>query len=153
MSGRARVRPALLAGLAVLLVTLSGRGSDGVTPAPLQASMAQAFSHLYVQQQVALGNARTSLDRLHTKARCRKGTPATVQQGAGSDWLCAVTYLVAGPATPVVARYTVTVQTNGCYSADGDGPASVNGARTITGPRYEQVINPLRLIDGCFPLD
>jgi hypothetical protein len=61
-----------------------------------------------------------------------------------------VTYLVAGPSTPVIARYNVNVQTDGCYAADGDGPASVNGSRTITGPHYRQLVNPLWLIDSCF---
>jgi hypothetical protein len=28
----------------------------------------------------------------------------------------------------------------------------VNGSPTITGPHYEQVINPLSLIDGCFDI-
>jgi hypothetical protein len=50
----------------------------------------------------------------------------------------------------VIAKYNVDVQTDGCYAADGDGPASVNGSPTVTGPGYRQLINPLALIDGCF---
>ena len=57
---------------------------------------------------------------------------------------------MAGPGYPVIAKYNVDVQTDGCYAADGDGPASVNGSPTITGPHYQQLVNPLSLIDGCF---
>ena len=74
-----------------------------------------------------------------------------MQDGSGT-WLCQITYLVAGPGYPVIAKYNVDVQTDGCYAADGDGPASVNGSPTITGPRYVQVTNPLWLIDGCFDI-
>ena len=52
----------------------------------------------------------------------------------------------------MIAKYKVDVQTDGCYAADGDGPASVNGSPTITGPHYQQVNNPLALIDGCFDI-
>ena len=89
---------------------------------------------------------------LHTRASCQRGgTPATPQNGSG-NWLCLITYQVAGPGYPVIAKYKVDVQTDGCYAADGDGPASVNGSPTITGPHYQQVTNPLALIDGCFDI-
>jgi ABC-2 type transport system permease protein len=85
-----------------------------------------------------------------TSSVCLKGTPATVQSGSGDDWVCDVRYFVDGIGVPVTAVYDVNVQTDGCYAADGDGPSSVNGSPTITGPHYQQVINPLALIDGCF---
>ncbi len=138
--------------LAVLLCAVGGCGSTGISPAPLQTSIARAFANLYVQQQVTMGNPRPTLASLQSRAHCQKGTRATAQTGPGNDWVCRVTFLVAGPATPVVARYNVNVHTDGCYAADGDGPASVNGSRTITGAHYEQVQNPLWLINGCFPL-
>jgi hypothetical protein len=150
--GAVRVRAAGVAGAAVaaLLLTLSGCGSGtGVTPGRLQASISHAFANLYVLQQVRQGNPRPHAASLHSRASCQKGTQADAQEGAGS-WLCAITYLVAGPGYPVVAKYNVQVQTDGCYAADGDGPASVNGSPTITGPHFRQVVNPLRLIDGCF---
>lgn len=101
-------------------------------------------------QQVESGNPRPAVASLHSRASCQRGgTPATPQNGSG-NWLCLITYQVAGPGYPVVAKYKVDVQTDGCYAADGDGPASVNGSPTITGPHYEQLVNPLSLIDGCF---
>jgi ABC-2 type transport system permease protein len=105
-----------------------------------------------VLQQAEQGNPRPAPQSLDSRASCQKGTPATAQHGAGNDWLCEITYLVAGPATPVIARYNVNVQTDGCYAADGDGPASVNGSRLITGPHYQQLTNPLWLMDGCFDI-
>lgn len=118
----------------------------------MQAAIGQTFANLYVLQQVEQGNPRPVASRLDSRATCQKGSPATSQNGAGDDWLCQITFLVDGPATPVIARYNVNVQTDGCYAADGDGPASVNGSRTITGPRAEQLTNPLWLIDGCFDI-
>ena len=79
-----------------------------------------------------------------------KGGPTESQHGAGSDWVCYVTYLANGPGTPVRAIYDTNVQTDGCYAADGDGPTSLNGMQTVTGPGYRQVPNPLFLINGCF---
>ena len=137
-----------LAAVAVLIL-VSGCGSTGLTAAPLQASIGRTFANLYVLQQVEQGNPRPSLRSLHAHASCQRGTPATPQDGSG-NWLCLITYEVAGPGYPVIAKYKVDVQTDGCYAADGDGPASVNGSPTITGPHYATLVNPLSLIDGCF---
>ncbi|HEV2373557.1 MAG TPA: hypothetical protein VGS19_15460 [Streptosporangiaceae bacterium] len=134
---------------AMVGLTVSGCGPTGLAAGPLQTSISTAFANLYVLQQVEQGNPRPSVLSLHAHTSCQKGTPATPQDGSGV-WTCLVTYYVAGPAYPVVAKYIVDVQTDGCYAADGDGPASVNGQQTVTGPHYEQVTNPLRLIDGCF---
>lgn len=140
---------AVLGAAAVLAPVLSGCGSTGITAAPLQSSISSTFANLYVLQQADQGNPRPSLRSLHSHTGCLKGTPAMPQGGSG-NWLCYITYYPSGPAYPVIAKYKVDVQTDGCYAADGDGPASVNGSPTITGPHYQQVINPLALIDGCF---
>jgi len=146
-----RVRPALAAGAiaALTALTVSGCGSDGLSAPRLQDSISSTFAHLYVLQQAEQGNPQPSLRSLHSHASCQRGTPGTAQDGPGT-WLCLITYYVAGPAYPVVAKYKVDVQTDGCYAADGDGPASVNGSTTITGPHYRQLVNPLSLVDGCF---
>ena len=135
--------------LAILLTGCGG--STGITAGPLQASISRAFANLYALQQAEQGNPRPSPRSLHTRASCQRGTPATPQDGSG-NWLCLITYEIAGPGYPVIAKYKVDVQTDGCYAADGDGPASVNGSPTITGPHYVQLVNPLSLIDGCFDI-
>ncbi len=147
-----RARAAGAAAIAVgwLALGLSGCGSTGLTAAPLQDSISHTFANLYVLQQVEQGNPRPSARSLDSHASCQRGGSVdNVQDGSGT-WLCQITYLVAGPGYPVIAKYNVDVQTDGCYAADGDGPASVNGSPTITGPRYVQIANPLWLIDGCF---
>jgi ABC-2 type transport system permease protein len=146
-----RRAPLAVLALFPLLSLISGCGSTGISAGPLQASISRTFANLYVLQQVEQGNPRPSAASLRTRASCQKGTPGTAQNGSG-NWLCEITYLVAGPGYPVIAKYKVDVQTDGCYAADGDGPASVNGSPTITGPHYEQIINPLSLIDGCFEI-
>ena len=149
--GRRGVAPAAVALSGVLALTLSGCGSTGITAAPLETSISSTFANLYVLQQVEQGNPRPSLRSLHSHAGCQKGAPATPRNGSG-NWLCYITYYPSGPQYPVIAKYKVDVQTDGCYAADGDGPASLNGSPTITGPHYEQVINPLALVDGCFDI-
>jgi hypothetical protein len=135
---------------ALLSAGISGCGSSGLNPGPLQASIAPAFARLYVLQQVEQGNPHPSASSLHARASCQKGGTVDVTQNGPGTWLCEITYLVAGPGYPVIAKYNVDVETDGCYAADGDGPASVNGSLTITGPGYNQVINPLSKIVACF---
>lgn len=147
------VRAALVAGAAAPLLALavSGCGSTGISATPLETSISSTFANLYVLQQAEEGNPRPSLGSLHSHTGCQKGTPATPQTGSG-NWLCYITYYPSGPEYPVIAKYKVDVQTDGCYAADGDGPASVNGSPTITGLHYVQIINPLSLVDGCFDI-
>jgi hypothetical protein len=141
---------AAAAAITVGTLTASGCGSTGLTAPRLQTSLSRTFANLYVLQQTEQGNPEPSATSLDSHASCQKGgTPDITQDGSGV-WLCQITYLVAGPGYPVIAKYNVDVQTDGCYAADGDGPASVNGSPTITGPHYKQLINPLSLIDGCF---
>jgi ABC-2 type transport system permease protein len=151
MSPRLSARAAAVVATAAAAgsLSLSGCGSTGITAGTLQASISHTFANLYVLQQADQGNPRPRVASLHSHASCQKGTPDTPQSGSGT-WLCQITYLVAGPGFPVIAKYNVDVQTDGCYAADGDGPASVNGSPTVTGPHYAQVVNPLWLIDGCF---
>ena len=136
--------------LTAMTLSITGCGSATITAGRIEASIGPTFGRLYVQEQVVQGDPRPALAAVHPHARCVKGTPDNVQRGAGSDWVCFVTYTADGPGTDVVATYNVNVQTDGCYAADGDGPTSLNGSRTITGAGYRQVLNPLWLIDGCF---
>jgi hypothetical protein len=141
---------ALGCAVALIAVGTSACGSSDLNADPLQASIAPAFARLYVLQQVEQGNPRPSAQSLQARASCQKGGTVDVTQNGPGAWLCEITYLVAGPGYPVIAKYNVDVQTDGCYAADGDGPASVNGSLTITGPGYNQVPNPLSKIVACF---
>jgi hypothetical protein len=135
---------------AAAAIAVSGCGGTGLDAGRLQSAIGPTFANLYARQQAAEGNPVPSPASLQARASCAKGTPNQPQRGAGDDWVCDITFLVAGPATPVTAIYDVTLQTDGCYAADGDGPASVNGSRTLTGAGYRQQLNPLWLVDGCF---
>ncbi len=147
--GLLRLAPPLTA-LAIALLATGCASSGNLTPGRLQASLSGTFANLYVLQQSEMGNPPVTAASLNSQASCTKGGTADVAQSGPGVWLCEITYLVAGPGYPVIAKYNVDVQTDGCYAADGDGPASVNGSPTITGPGYKQLINPLSLIDGCF---
>jgi len=147
-TARTTVLAAAAAALALLATGCSN--SSNLTPGRLQASLGSTFANLYMLQQSEMGNPPVRTASLHSDASCQKGGTVTVPQEGSGVWLCEITYLPAGPQYPVIAKYNVDVQTDGCYAADGDGPASVNGSPTITGPAYKQIINPLSLIDGCF---
>jgi hypothetical protein len=141
----------LAAAAAALALCLTGcSSSSNLTPDRLQSSLSHTFANLYVMQQSEMGNPPVKAASLDSHTSCQKGGTLDVPQSGSGVWLCQISYLVAGPGYPVIAKYNVDVQTDGCYAADGDGPASVNGSPTITGPGYRQLINPLRLIDGCF---
>lgn len=129
---------------------VAGCGSSPITATKLSGSLASTFARLYVLQQTEAGNPRPVRSDLRTRAHCVKGTPRQVQRGSGNDWLCYVRYSAAGPGTRVIASYLVTVQPDGCYAADGDGPQTLNGRPTITGRGYRQLTNPLYLVNGCF---
>jgi ABC-2 type transport system permease protein len=140
---------------AALGLVLSGCGSTGLSEGRLATSLSRTFSNLYVLQQSEQGNPKVSSSGLNASTSCVNGAMqgggevGGATQGSGV-WLCSVTYYIAGPGYPVVAKYKVDVQTDGCYAADGDGPASVNGYPTISGTHSRQLINPLALIDACF---
>lgn len=138
--------PVLAAGA---VLATAACGSSPITAAALQTSLAGTFAQLYVLQQRQQSHPPPTLTDLSATAGCQKGTAATAQSGAGNDWVCQVTFFVAGPGTPVHALYNVDVHPDGCWSADGDGPVSVNGARTILDPAGAAHPNPLYLVDGC----
>jgi ABC-2 type transport system permease protein len=147
-----RLRLPVLAAIAAV-AALSATGcssSTNLTPDRLQASLGRTFANLYVLQQADYGNPPVRVATLHSQASCQKGGTVDISQEGSGVWLCTITYLPAGPQYPVIAKYNVDVQTDGCYAADGEGPASLNESPTVTGPRFHQLINPLALIDGCF---
>lgn len=134
---------------------LSGCGDSGVSRDRVQNAFGPTFARLYVQQQHARGRI-VRADAVDPRTSCRRGAPAdqtdtaATGSGAGEDWSCLVTYLVDGPSTPNAVRYSLNVKSNGCYTADGDGPLEVNGQQTLVTPSGDTVTNPLWSFDGCF---
>lgn len=137
------------AGVLVVAV-LTGCSPLGVTALRLEGSLAPTFARLYLLQRARQGHAPPDLAALHATARCQRGSPSSQQSGAGNDWICQVSFLADGVAAPVRALYSLDVHPDGCWAADGDGPASVNGLRTLTDTSGEVVVNPLYLVNGCF---
>ena len=140
------------AGVALGSATVASACAPGPLTAPhLATSVAHTFANLWVLREGELGHPSTSPAALASSAVCTKGLPTDVQHGAGSDWVCRVTWLVSGPGTPVTATYTVNLASNGCYAADGDGPASVNGNATFVDAAGRRRVDPLHAFNGCLP--
>ena len=134
---------------AAALAGVSGCGSSGISKPRLDHAVAPTFANLYVIQQ-SLRGRKVSAASLNSKADCSRGDAQTADSGAGNDWTCTVTWFNTGPNIAVTAQYQVHVQTNGCYTADGDGPADLNGQQLITAADGTTVTNPLWEFDGCF---
>lgn len=143
-------RGLLAAVITVLAVTVSGCGSSGITKSRVETAIAPTFANLYALQRQQLGYAKVSGSAIESYASCDKGGPAGRDEGAGSNWVCSIVWQVAGPGTQATAIYNLHVQTNGCYSADGDGPTAINGHQTMAAFDGTSFINPLFEFDGCF---
>lgn len=138
---------ALVAGSVLLVV--AGCTDGAITDARIAASVGPTFANLWVLQQDEQGHPHPPVEQLESAATCHRGDPAEPAVGAAADWVCSVSWLVDGPGTSATALYTLGVTTDGCYSAEGDGPTSLNGSSTVTtatGP----AINPLFHFTGCF---
>ncbi len=138
-----------IAPLGILSFGVAACSAGPLTGAHLQASMVTTFTNLWEYQQSELGDPARPPAALETSVACVKGLPGSVQHGPGANWVCHVTWLVGGAGTPVTATYNVNLQTDGCYTADGDGPASVNGSATITDTHERTRVNPLFEFNGC----
>ena len=141
-------RSGVVAALACAVAAV-GCSPGPLTAGHLQASMASTFARLWTYHEDEVGHPHPPAAALRAGATCTKGVPSDVQHGAGSDWLCQVTWLVDGPGTPVTATYTVNLSTDGCYAAEGDGPASVNGSATLVDQRGRVRVNPVHAYNGC----
>lgn len=145
-----RIVPVLLAA-AVVALGASGCGADPITARRVDTAVGPTFANLYVLQQAQRGRS-VAASSLKSSATCTRGGPSTPDRGPGDDWTCNVTWFVHGPDIPAVASYAVHVQTSGCYTADGDGPADLNGRQTIEAADGDSVLNPLWEFDGCFDI-
>jgi hypothetical protein len=130
--------------LVAATVVLAACGGPDITPTRLDDAVGPAFAQLYANQQRLLGKPIGAVPE--TSAACARSDRSVADQGAGDDWVCRLLVQRAG----AVATYTyeLTVQANGCYTADG--PPAVVGGRTLTTAGGGSAVNPLFAFDGCF---
>ncbi|MGI8696020.1 MAG: hypothetical protein ACR2JQ_05150 [Mycobacteriales bacterium] len=143
---------------AAVAAGLTGCGQSPITGARVAAAVGPTFSNLYLLQQNQRGHPTTAA-AMRTRATCARGggsmaavsgAGSSTGRGAGDDWACTIIFQVRGPQIPEAATYALHVRTDGCYSADGDGPTDLNGAPTLVDTTGNTVINPLWQFDGCF---
>ncbi|HEY2055995.1 MAG TPA: hypothetical protein VGH14_18830 [Solirubrobacterales bacterium] len=150
MTRRARsaIRFALLPLLvSALVIPLAGCASTGVTAGRLNESVAPTFERLYSWKRTLEGEPAAK--DLHTRAACHRTTAKNPYQGAGSDWVCTIRFLVDGPNTQVSFNWNVQAKPDGCWNADGV-PVQL-GQQTVLTSTGNRVINPIYKVDGCFP--
>lgn len=133
----------------LLLVLLSGCQSS-ITQARVEKAMVTSFGHLFVLQQQQRGITVDAAD-LHPTADCARQNRRSTATGPGNDWVCNMEWRTTN-ATTGGAAYSLSVKPDGCFTADGDGPADLNGDATITDVDGEVVVNPLWAFDTCFAL-
>jgi hypothetical protein len=140
------MRRAALA-LVGLAAATSGCASTGITTDRLSASVAPTFERMYRWQQRLEGTSTAK--PLDTKANCLKGDAGVPDRGAGSNWVCTITFLVDGAGTPVSFNWNLTVKPDGCWTSEGT-PLQFGG-QTIRTRAGKTVTNPIYAVDGCFP--
>lgn len=132
---------------AALAIAVAGCASTGVTATRMNRSTAATFENLYRWKQKLEGESTRK--RLDTRARCHRTAAVEAYEGAGSEWLCTVLFLIDGPGTQVSFNWQVTAKPDGCWNADGV-PVQLGG-QTIRTKDRRRVINPIYRVDGCFP--
>jgi ABC-2 type transport system permease protein len=137
-------------GLVVALVFSLTGCSSAITANRLEPAVRTSFARLFVLQQQQRG-LQVDEANLNATAHCGRGAADGSTTGPGADWVCNLTWRTRA-ATTGGAVYSITVKPDGCFTADGDGPADLNGSPTIVGVDGASVINPLWAFDGCFPL-
>lgn len=145
---RRPVRVLLLAvGLVAVLAVASNWGPTAITQARLERSIVRDFRNLTVLQQQELGRHELTPKDMRVLPGCRRQGVATPTRGAGDNWVCILNVFTSSPAQTTI-DYDVTVQANGCYTADG--PPAFIGPLTIRDRRGRRLLNPLFRFDGCF---
>jgi ABC-2 type transport system permease protein len=135
------------AAAAVVLIVAGATGCGGpdITQTRVENAVAPTFAHLYAYQSVLLGRSDPGADS-QASATCTRNSKGVKNQGAGNDWVCQL--LLQRGSSVDTFTYELTVQANGCYTADG--PPALVGGHTIAVPGGRIVINPLVSFDGCF---
>jgi ABC-2 type transport system permease protein len=130
-----------------VLIALSDRGPTRITSGRLEAAISPTFERLVSLQyrwrthRVAPANNAA----VHVRTRCRRGSGAST--GSGDDWTCLVR-VVHPQVKGAAVALTVTVRSNGCFTADA--PPSIVGPLLLRDTRRRTFVNPLYRFDGCF---
>ena len=78
-----------------------------------------------------------------------KGDASVRDEGAGSNWVCTIAFLINGQDTPVSFNWNLTVKPDGCWTSEGT-PLQLGG-QTIHTRAGKTVTDPIYAVDGCFP--
>jgi ABC-2 type transport system permease protein len=164
LAKRVRGRPvsaktvAIAALAAVLLGSTAGCGGPDITRARLEASIGPTFVNLYnLQQHVQSGTSDfqpsggTGISdslAFDPAPHCTKGGTDVTAGGPGADWACLVFWPSPSTETLVRIEYEVTVQPNGCYTAQG--PSTLVGQQKMLGADGQTHTNSLYEFDSCF---
>ena len=135
---------------AVAATALASTGSPDVTRTRVENSLTPAFSNLYVQQQQQLGHPGVTTASMKASSTCDRGGASVADVGAGSDWICMVTWN-DGTSKTQTGKFELQVHASSCYTASG--PASLVGSFTITDTAGREVLNPVNAFDVCFDPD
>ncbi|MEU7428187.1 ABC transporter permease [Streptomyces sp. NPDC040750] len=140
--------PAALTALTVAVVAVATPSmGSGIEQDKIQRSVATAFAHLYRLQTRQLHRPAVTEAKLRATAACTKSDGQGVQEGAGNDWRCVVTWHLPDVAVAGTAVYQLDVASDGRFVADGDGPKEVNGYFLVRTPTRDAP-NPLWQFDG-----
>ncbi|SDK60269.1 ABC transporter permease [Nonomuraea jiangxiensis] len=120
---------------------------SGIERAKLQNSLATVYGHLYRLQAQELHRPDVTEAQLQATASCDKGGSRVLDEGAGNDWRCVVSWHLPGATAVGNAIYQLDVTADGRYVADGDGPKEVNGYFQVRTPAGDAP-NPLWQFDG-----
>lgn len=143
---RARALAVAAAAAAALVPLLAGCGAD-VTRARVEQSIGPTFANLYVQQQALLGRPGLAAAAVAPRSACHRTNPIAHDTGAGSDWVCQLTWSDAG-RRPRTGKFELIIHPGGCYEAGG--PTKVIGPLTIRAASGKTVTNPVFEFDACF---
>lgn len=134
-------------GLVALLAVASNSGPTALTQTRLERSIVTNFRNLTVLQQRYLGRHDVAGREMRILPSCRRQGVATPTRGPGDNWVCYLDVFTSSGAQFTV-DYDLTVQTNGCYTAEG--PPAFIGPLTIRDRQGRRRVNPLFRFDGCF---
>jgi hypothetical protein len=134
----------------VAAIGLASVGSPDVTKTRVEQSLTPAFTNLYVHQQQLLGHPQVTTETVQASSSCDRGGPLVADTGAGSDWICEVTFN-DDARQQQTGKFELQVHANACYTANG--PAKLLGSFTITDTTGHDVPNPVNAFDVCFDPD